>query len=271
MQVVVDSNTFPYPHLFLIAGRAAGAAAPPVEPVGVFVVKQRLLTSGRPDPQQPKEILMTDQAYDVPEPPPETPPLAIQFESDLAPTKPLLDLVAVRSSPTPGSFGHVRVQRRRQVGPPLALAYGWRDRSTAPRSAAAGDVASFIPVEIPDPANPPPLVERLALPSGFNNRFFNGSPLTWGPGQAPARELQPLTAGDRVEFRPRGAAAVAAPIPRGPRLTIEENGAPISPTVPIELAVDTVVYSRSEARIYLTWRAVFPWSDRLESASLVVT
>ena len=260
MQVEVDP-TFPYPNMFLITGRATGASAPPVERVGVFIVKQTVLTDGTVTADQ--EILMADEPYVPPAPENGEPnfdedDLTIRLESDIAPTKPELDIAAVRNSFQEGSFGSVRINRGGGFlpVPALNLNWGWRSRLTGPRDALAGDAENFVP-DVADP---------LKLPDGFFNGFFNGGHLT---GTGDTNVADHLQANDMVEFHD-GTTARQVTIPPGPSLTVTEDGSPIDPPVDITLGVDTVVYDSPAGHFLITWRAVFPWEDRLETATLEV-
>lgn len=254
MQVEV-SDSFPYPNMFLITGRAAGAMAPPVQPVGVLIVKQTVLLDGTiPPSDQQEAILLTDEEYD----PPSTndDDLVTYLEADLAAYKPKLDIVAARDNFNRGSFGSIRIDRNDGNGfqpeppdPPLNLDWGWQSRVDNPRKAQAGiDPKEFTP-DVNDP---------FKLPDGFENLFFNGSRI---------RTEAHLEAGNRVEF---GTAALPVTIPAGPALLITFDGAPISPTVSIELNCDTVVFDQTAGHYLVTWRAVFPWEDRLTEATLEV-
>ena len=263
MQVEVNQDTFPSEHLFLITGRVAGEQAPPVQPVGVFIAKQTVQLDGTLDPQQQEKILLKDEEYPQPEPPPDPPPLRMYLESDLVPTKPNLDLVVIRDSSQPGNFGRVRIKRNGIFDSFRNLDYGWRSRLEGERQEQVGDIASFQPIEIPDPANPPSLEERLKLPSGFRNLFFNGSRLI---------DIPPLQSNQVVEFRNDTTNnLVEVTIPTAPQLAITIDDQPISPSVPIELSVDTVIYNLDAQHFLLTWRAVFPWSEQLAAATLEVS
>ena len=260
MQVVVDP-TFPYPNIFLITGRVAGAAAPPVEKVGVFITKQTVLTDGTVTADQ--DILMADELF-APPPPADGEPgfdsndLTVRVESDIVATKPNLDIAAARDSfqEGPFPFGLVRINRGSGFlpNPGMSLNWGWRSRLTGPRDALAGDAANFTP-DVNDP---------LKMPDGFTNGYFNGGHLTGN-----ANVANHLQTTDQVEFDD-GTTARQVTIPQGPSLTITENEAPVAPAVSIDLGMDTVVYDSSAGHFLITWRAVFPWEDRLETAILEV-
>ncbi len=77
-----------------------------------------------------------------------------------------------------------------------------------------------------------------------------------------------LDAGFQVEF---GNTARRVTIPAGPSLMITTDNTPIVPPVSIELNCDTVVFNETDAHYLITWRAVFPWEDRLTDATLEVS
>jgi|GEM_PF-5359868 len=267
MQVNVPDD-FPYPTFFVVAGRATGVPAAPVEALGVLIMKQTIQMDGTVSGQE--EILLKDDTEFDPLPPMDPPldeekQLKIRLESDLVAYKPDLDIAVVRNSLVLEPFGTISVDRGMGFGPSMALSYGWRDRTTNSRKDEAGDVANFQPVAV-DPANPPPLLEKLKLPDNFQNRFWNGGRLS---------SLAHLQAGDRVEFAEYDEETETftehpVTILSGPSLTIKANGRPISPPVSIDLGVDTVVYNVSASHFLVTWRAVFPWEDRLDNATLEV-
>lgn len=257
MQVEVEEG-YPFPNFFVISGRASGAGS---EKVGVFIVKQTIQLDGSIGDQQ--EILMGDAPFD-PERPGEDQvdifdetDLDIRIESDIVPFKPGLDIAAVRDQFDDGDFGHIRIDRGAGFlpDPPLALKYGWRTRLDTPRKELAGDAENFEP-DIDDP---------IKLPDGFDNGFFNGSRLT-----GDAIVATHLSEGDAVEFDGPGA-AVQVTVPPRPTLSVNIAGAVADPPVAIELGADTVVYDFSAGRFAVTWRATFPWEDRLADATLEVS
>lgn len=262
MHVNVNQDSFPYPTMFLVASRAAGKTAPPVQPIGVLIAKQTVRSDGTIVREQQAEILTTDVEYASASPSPEGPWLSLHFENDLAPTKPRLDVVAVRDSGEAGRFGTVRIKRKGQTdfGDPLPLDYGWRSRMEGPRQQQAGDVVSFVP----DPDRP------FALPNAFDNGYFNGCHL---PG------LDHLRAGDVVEYAHEHrqddgsivSRAASIWIPAGPTLEIRIGDDTILPQEAIDLSADTLVYDvrpddPQASRFLVTWRAVFAWDDRLANA-----
>ena len=240
---------FPYPQMFFVAGRAAGAAFPPVQAVGALIVKQTISVSGASIAQE--NVAMTDVEYAGAGPG----DLAIQFEADLVPSKPVLDLVVVRASRAPGVFGTFQIDRGLGFSAAAALPFGWQDRRTGARALEAGDVVTFTPPAVPDPANPPPLEVRLALPNNFRNAFFNG-------GQVSG--LTHLKGNDAVRFDD-GAMVRQLTVPPGPVVAMVDGPAPV-----ITTTADTVVYDIPGARFLVTWRSVFAWSPALEAATLRV-
>lgn len=255
---------FIYPTFFFISGRATGNAAKPVEPVGVFITKQTILTDGTiPPKEQQVEVFTSDTLYEpVPPDAPEADNrLDMQFESNLATYKPDLDLVVVRDTSLRGTFGRVRIDRQDtngfQPNPGWLLTYGWLSRvaeedptgTTNPRKGLEGtNLADF----------KPDINDKFKLPTNFQNDFFNGSRL---------RNINYLQAGDMAEY----AASVLTfqvTIPPAPSLKIRSSDR--SPPPAIDLNVDTVIYDESVQRFLITWRAIFPWEDRLENAILEV-
>lgn len=260
MQLQVDPD-FPYPAFFMIASRAADAAAPPAQAVGVLIVKQTVLLNGTIPPKaQQQEVLLTDEPIDPAGTDPDN-DLVTFVEADLAAYKPMLDVVATRNDPLRAFFGRIRINRNDgngfQPNPGLAVNWGWQSRvlgndppsgAANPRMAQAGDAASFVP-DVDDP---------FKLPDGFQNAFFNGGRI---------RTLAHLDAGHQVEF---DLATQRVAIPAGPSLAITLDGDPISPPVAIDLSTDTVVWNATAQHFLITWRAVLPWEERLASATLEI-
>lgn len=271
MQLRRDDRTFPYPTMFLVSSRAASGTAPPHQAVGVLIAKQTLLGDGTVDRERQSEILTTDVEYAKPDPaaPGASPGagpgtnLDLRFENDLAPTKPALDIVAVRDSDEAGHFGSVQIKRfgESDFGGPLKLDYGWRSRAVGLRLQQAGDVGAFKP----DPQRP------FELPNNFQNGYFNGSHLA---------DLDHLRAGDVVEYtyellegdEVKARIAASVTVPEGPKVAFRIGEEPISPPVPIDLDVDTVIYDfRADdpggGQFLITWRGVFDWDERLADAA----
>lgn len=263
MQLRVNEDSFPHPTLLLVASRAAGETAPPHQAVGVLIAKQTLLSDGTVDPEQQAEIFTTDVEYEKPDPTATEAGLDFRFENDLAPTKPMLDVVVVRDSREAARFGSVQIRRFgvSDSEGPLPLDYGWRSRTEGLRNQQAGDVIDFKP----DPEQP------FALPKNFHNGFFNGGRLDG---------LDHLGAGDVVEYRHeqveggelRAGTVVSVTIPLGPKVDFRIGEQPISPPVPFDLDVDTVIYDFQTddpvgGRFLITWRGVFAWEERLADAA----
>lgn len=236
------------PNLLLRGLRAKLAGAGPqgtdVEEVGVLVLRQKVGSGGTAEYVDP---LPTDEPYDAAD------PTLLRLESDLAMTKPTLDVVAVRGVGQDGTnFG--RAEIRRAVAAVVHLnpiTFGWQSRKANPRLGRAGvDLATF---------------EGTGenLPHHFQNAFFNGGRAT-GPVH--------LRGGDRVVYVGTAAGSTrTVVIPATPSLSVTLDGAPLVPPVSIQAAVDTVVYDRTAQQCLLTWRGVFPWEDRLDLATLEIT
>lgn len=237
-----------------------------VEPIGVFILKQTVQLNGVIGGNQPI-LLADDEVFNPPKS--QDDDLKIHVESDLASYKPNLDLVVVRDSPRPGFFGRVRIDQGSGFGSAQNLDFGWRDRLTSPRIDLAGNVQDFQPVVVTDPANPPNLTEKLKLPDNFQNQFFNGGRLGGLDFFLQSTNLVQYEAYNVVTGN--FLAPQVIEIPEAPVLTITINDLPLSPPVDIELGVDTLVYNVSAQHFLITWRAIFLWESRLESANLEVT
>lgn len=267
---VSDNSTTKFEHFFVQGYRAdpagAGGAGTDTEKVGALVIKQAVDSAGAI--KNDREVLLTDELYDPADlEDPDTANL-IRFESEIAVTKPHLDVVVVASKAatpeeTPGAlaFGNAQVSRASgpNDAPILGLAFGWRSRSDDPvRAPLAGNAGAFTP----DPERP----EKL--PPGFSNSFFNGSRVA---------NVRRLGTGDSVLFIEIDADGVTptgvefgVDIPPAPRLTFTRDGAALDPQPTLEYTVDTVVLDRSALEATFTWRAVFPWSDAYELAVLEI-
>jgi hypothetical protein len=53
-------------------------------------------------------------------------------------------------------------------------------------------------------------------------------------------------------------------------LALSRDGQPLAPPVTLQPLVDTVVMDREVGEVTFTWRAVFAWEDRLDSATLEI-
>ncbi len=261
---VVDNSAIQYKHFFLQGYRAlssgAGSDGESTEKVAALIIRQALNSAG--DVFNDRDVLLTDDSYTAP---PDDP--LMRFESDLAATKPSLDVVVVRDledlpefSPPPAKpfFGDVEITR---TGSPLqtlpAVDFGWTPRTDAGRMGLM-DAGSFTP----DPDRP------WKMPPLFDNAFFNG-------GRQPVPN--PLTSGDRVLFRELDVAlnptgfVLEITIPPAATLTVTEDGAPLSPQPSINLAVDTVVFEMTAGEVFITWRGGFDWDDAYELAVLEIS
>lgn len=255
---VIDNSSVAYKHFFLQGYRAqptgAGPAGTDVEKVGVLVIKQGMNSAG--DVLNDKDVLLTDELYDP------TDPELIRLESDIAITKPALDVVVVNANtdapefiPPPFNpvFGDVRIHRITGVNQTLALLnYGWRLRAVSPRVDEAGDAGSFTP-DVDQPEK---------LPANFDNTFFNGGRVN---------TLSGASTGDRFEFDESGSAFLfELTIPATPQLSFSLDDTLIDPQPAVELGVDTVVLDRTSVEALFVWRAIFPWDDAFETAVLEI-
>ncbi|MCB0188789.1 MAG: hypothetical protein KDE31_31180, partial [Caldilineaceae bacterium] len=176
-----------YPALAIVASRPKYTAAPPIEPIGVLIVKQTLQPGGHLGGEA--QLLLEDVLYESP--PCKPGDLEIHLESDLAPYKPMLDLVVVRDSCKRGGFGHVRIAHPGTTPSKwMKLDYGWRSRVRDPRQKAAGDANGFRPPAVTD-GEMLPLTELLKLPKNYQSSYNNG-------GRIP--DLPLLGPGDQVWF-----------------------------------------------------------------------
>lgn len=249
MQVIADTDELP--HMFLLGLRAPpGGFGPTAEKVGVFVYKQTIDTVGGLAGNNP--VLVKDEPYAGA--PADGPFL---FESDLATSKPYLDVVVVRSlADDQTGFGHININRGGGFGMNHGLNYGWWSRvdEDSPagnsRTALAGvNLDNFI-------------ATGANLPDQFSNGFFNGQPIA---GE------DHLGEGDVVRFTNTNSGVVkSVRMTSPPDLAITQQGQPVSPPVTISLSVDTLVYNENLFEFLVIWRAVFLWEDRLASASLEV-
>ena len=275
MQVKLPTD-FIYPTFFFIGGRATGNAAQPVEPVGVFITKQTVLTNGIiPSKDHQVEVFTKDTLYQ-PFPFDDSEAenrLEIQFESDLAAYKPNLDLVIVRADFSRGVFGKIRINRQDgngfQPNPGWRFPFGWLSRASEEDHLADQDLGVDLP---PFEENPrkslagsnldhfqPDKADKYKLPENFKNDFFNGGRL---------RGINHLRAGNTIDFADfAGGLTVQVKIPPGPNLQIKVgDGTP----PPIGVNADTVIYDESAQRFLVIWRAIFSWETHLENAVLEV-
>jgi len=270
---VIDNSSVEYKHFFLQGFRVQGGGmsnGTNVEKVGALVIKQAVTTAGTV--LNDRHVLMTDVHYD-----PADTNTPIRIESDLATTKPGLDIVVVRDEsvlppdfnalpvpppapPDPGStiFGDVRITRASGGIEDITwLPYGWFPRQFDPRVGLGGfeaDLAVF-----PD--------SGAILPNGYRDAFQNGA------GENTRAHLQP---GDQVTLTendnngiPTGNVYTLT-VPAAVDLQFTMNGAPVDPQPALTHAIDTVLFDELANEFLLTWRAVFLWDDALELAVLEI-
>jgi hypothetical protein len=267
---VIDNSSVQYKHFFLQGYRAlnagAGTAGTDVEKVAVLVIKQgvKKVVNDTYQVLNDKEVLLTDVFYD----PADTE--LIRLESDIAVTKPGLDIVIVKSNtdipefnPPPAKpfFGNVQITRDGVDDPLLSLLnYGWRLRTELPgRRDESGDAGAFVP-DVNQPGK---------LPANFQNSFFNG-----GRGATHTK----LSSGDSVHFEEIQADGNTSTgfnfnllVPTAPLLAFTKDGVPLDPQPQLEYGVDTVVLDRVTEEVLIAWRAVFLWLDDFESVVLEIT
>lgn len=260
-------------HMFLRGFRAPASGTDNVNPVGeevgVFIARQVFGVDGQP--RAPGKVLDTDQPFD-----PAKPEGPFRFESELATTKPELDVVIVDnlgnflSGPEIADanvadiivtkiFGDVRIDSGAGFGPLIGRHLGWWPRGSDPRKGLAGRETG--------PAGDPTALEsfdahQFKLPAMYFNAFNAGNSV---PGQPP------LVTGNRLRFEPGMGTAFEAAIPAGPVLAVSQDGEPLDPPLNLSPRVDTIVLDRADASLTFVWRAVFPWQARYETATLEVS
>ena len=284
---VIDNSVEQYPHFFFQGYRVpVGGSYPETEQVGVLAIKQTVNLVG--EVTADKEILLTDTFFEPtnPPPPPPLPPPSIRMESDLAMTKPGLDIIIVRDEddlpdydavspdpgvippepdvplPGPGIFGDIEISRTTGVSQTLpSVIFGWYPRTQPQRIARAGDEAAL---EI-FPDNSPNSDD--ILPKGFENLFFNGARIT---------TLQHLVAGDSVTLienddagNPTGV-SFSVVVPDNASLSFTRDNEPLNPQPSFTLDVDTLLFDMLSSEFLLTWRAVFNCDESLELAVLEI-
>lgn len=270
--MILKPGPDPLPHMFLKGFRApvggTDNASPVGEEVGVFIARQVIGIGGQP--LAPGDVLDTDKPFD----PPNKPEGPFRFESELATTKPELDVVIVDELASflnaaeladpdiadiivAKPFGGLRIDTGAGFGPPIGRHLGWWPRGASPRKDLAGRAG---------PAGDPAALEsfdahQFELPAKYFNAFNAGNPV---PGQPP------LSTGDRLRFEPGAGSAFEATIPAGPELAVSQDGEPLDPPLVLSPRVDTVVLDRADGSLTFVWRAVFPWQARYETATLEV-
>ena len=214
MQLQVDPD-FPYPAFFMIASRAADAAAPPAQAVGVLIVKQTVLLNGTIPPKaQQQEVLLTDEPIDPAGTDPDN-DLVTFVEADLAAYKPMLDVVATRNDPLRAFFGRIRINRNDgngfQPNPGLAVNWGWQSRVLGTIHRAERPIHAWLRRATP-PASCRTSTIRSSRQTAFRMPFSTA---------AASRTLAHLDAGHQVEF---DLATQRVAIPAGPSLAITLDG-----------------------------------------------
>jgi hypothetical protein len=280
---VVDHSAAQYKHLFFRGHRVENGGVSTglnVDELGVLAIRQRVTTSGIV--HNDEGVLTTDLHYDPQTDPPSTP---VRIESDLAATKPGLDLLVVRAEPDlpdfgalppapapigipypPGIFGSIEIQRL-GVGTETvpAVHYGCFPRAETGRKELAGLPAALAAF---DPANHVPPPPHDILPKGYEDRFQNASR---------NNDFDHLAAGDTLLFAERDnldnptGITFSVTIPPAATLTFFTGDSPMEPQPAVRFGVDTVCLDRISSFFYLTWRAVFEWRPELDLAVLEIS
>jgi hypothetical protein len=244
MIVKQNLQSYPYPTMFLLGSRKFFDSD---QRIGALIAKQK----GTTGLWAPVDILLADEPYTAGD------FSKVRLESDVVAFKPSLDLLVVSDEAKNGlSFGTIQVIRNTIAGSQVNFIYGWRARASGNRESQAGDVAAFQPnIHIP-----------WKLPDGFNNLFFNGSPVIIGPQ---------LQTGDQVKYTKTSPqnpdVEITVTIPAAPQLKFRQDGREIPAPTFISRGVDTVVYDETLGSFLLTRRFVFVWDARYELATLEVS
>lgn len=268
---VVDNSVEQFPHFFFQGYRVpVGGSYPETEQVGVLAIKQTVNLTG--EVSADKEVLLTDILFEPPNPLPPTP---VRIESDLAMTKPGLDIVIVRDKadlpdfdalplapnvplPGPAIFGDIEISRTTGVSQTLqSVIFGWYPRTQQPRIASAGDEAAL--ENFPDSGD--------ILPKDFENLFFNGARIN---------SFDHLVTGDAVTLiendnagNPTGV-SFSVVVPNNASLSFTLDNEPLNPQPTFTFDVDTLLFDMLSSEFLLTWRAVFNWDESLELAVLEI-
>lgn len=247
------------------------------EKVGVFIMKQAITFDGEIIATDPPPILMADQGYPEASDPDEVSPwfpALLRLESDLASTKPFLDLIVINdlinvgaTDPVPPDpvvlpittkFGRVSING----GAAINLDYGWLSRGENSRLILAADPALNW-----SPPNIDYIPNGENLPPGFDNQFHNGSLIS---GLVHLNEndevsfIQMNTVGDDI-------ADYNLIIPSQPNLNITIDGLPVVMQLLIPIGVDTVILDLKNSAFLVTWRGVFLWQEQFSNAVLEVS
>lgn len=248
------------PIFFLTGPRAPlGGFGPAAEEMGVVVWRQKRGFGGAE--LTPGKVLDQDQPFN-----PANGSGPFRFESEIAVFKPEPDVVIVdiAAAPPPpplttDAYGSITIARADGTVQLADRNFDWLPRNEAPRVGLAG-------TENPPPNDGSVLSEFDAdlfrLPDMFSNAFMNGQPV---PGAALLGE------GDRIDFNPNAGTARSLTIPAPPTFSITEDGAPLDPPLVLDPRVDTVVLDLAAQDFTIVWRAIFPWEERFENATLEVT
>ena len=270
---VVDNSVEQFPHFFFQGYRVpVGGIYPDTEQVGVLAIKQTVNLIG--EVSADKEILLTDTLFEPLNPLPA--PTPVRIESDLAMTKPGLDIIIVRDKvdlpdfdalplapnvplPGPAIFGDIEISRTTGVSQTLpSVIFGWYPRTQQPRIDSAGDETAL--ENFPDSDD--------ILPQDFENLFFNGARIT---------TLEHLVTGDSVTLiendnagNPTGV-SFSVVVPDNSGITFTRDNEPLDPQPSFSLGVDTLLFDMLSSEFLLTWRAVFNWDASLELAVLEIS
>lgn len=287
---VVDNSVEQFPHFFFQGYRVpVGGSYPETEKVGVLAIKQTVNLVG--EVTADKEILLADTLFEPINPLPA--PTPIRMESDLAITKPRLDIIIIRNvsdlpdfdavppdpdalppapeAPLPGPaiFGDIEISRTTGVSQTIpSVIFGWYPRTQQPRFDSAGDETAL--ENFPDSGD--------LLPQDFENLFFNGARVTNFEDLVTGalHNFEHLLTGDSVTLtendnagNPTGV-SFSVVVPDNARLTFTRDNEPLNPQPAFTLAVDTLLFDMLSSEFLLTWRAVFKWDESMELAVLEI-
>ncbi len=244
-----------YQGLFLVGYRKDPAGSGANQLTGVVLLKRTYTiaasnsspAAGTLTPTSPLPIYMTDQPNS----------LALRYEHDLAPYKPEGDVIVLGFSGASGQ-GTVTVNgqvwlRRNLASPAAADLFGWQPRSEASRS-TEGDFASH-PLDRP-------------LPTGFQNRFFNGylraaRQLTALPYLPKAGQILIERDGTRYGFT-LGSESITA------RYDYYRGSGPDDDCAwrrqAITMNLDTLVIDPGANKCYVVWRGAWPFAEQTSGA-----
>ena len=288
-------DTRPYGAMFAIGNRLSGGA---VQEIGSLIVKAGyiLAASGGadthrmatdPDPAASALVLADSLGADG---------MAVTREADIAPYKPLTDIVVEGFLAGIGPSGEeVRIDGTLWLSraddlngdglvnndddagiTPLSLAdrdrhlFGYQPRTVAPRSAEAGNPLA---APVPDPIEPNdfPLRDTTTLDeiNGYANRFLNFHRRGGGGFAASAAVSGALTAGRRVTVRKADADAFSLTLSLPPLTALYRTYCGIGPDKPPHwtriplgaMRADTLILRPDGGRAEVIWRSIWPWAD----------